>query len=391
MAKPRIAKSNSPEVMAISARPQGSAQAKARELALEAKNGGDGDWSKWIGATGGGLLGYSIMSSILDKTDDEKRKESVWMRVLRELANLGVGAAGAYGGYLLGKNAAATTNATKAVSAPVVGKPADPLWDPKGNKWVLQEDATGSGPYVDLFGEKRDAASAWKWPWWITGGAEGVGSGVAGWQAGRRFIDYLHGEPQPRGKNGVVPTQLPRVQQLQEAVRKAEEAIKTDSANATAHAEAVRRIGDENAQARAEHDANATAKRNAYNDEMAIYNKRLSEYDTRVKAWENGGRKGKPPTPPVQPKAPVIPDFVPKNNPTPPPSSGVTQANVDAARAALKRDMGRRALRWGGASTGLGFLSLLSLLRANHNQEEEARVDARLREAGVDPSAVNLD
>jgi hypothetical protein len=53
--------------------------------------------------------------------------------------------------------------------------------------------------------------------------------------------------------------------------------------------------------------------------------------------------------------------------------------------------MGRRALRWGGASTGLGFLSLLSFLRGKHNYDEEARIDARLREAGVDPSAVNLD
>lgn len=65
--------------------------------------------NKWVQlalAGGGGLLAHSLMSSALENDDEEEEKnESVWRKLLRILAPLGAGAAGAYGGYMLGKSA----------------------------------------------------------------------------------------------------------------------------------------------------------------------------------------------------------------------------------------------------------------------------------------------
>lgn len=79
------------------------------------------DWMPWVLGGGGALLAHSLASSIMEPSDDEKRKESVWMRLLRTLVPIGVGAAGAYGGYALGESmkSAADNKETKQVKIPV--------------------------------------------------------------------------------------------------------------------------------------------------------------------------------------------------------------------------------------------------------------------------------
>lgn len=73
--------------------------------------------NKWLQlalAGGGGLLAHSLVSSMLDNDDEEDaKKESVWRKLLRIIAPLGAGVAGAYGGYLLGKEAQYNANPQK--------------------------------------------------------------------------------------------------------------------------------------------------------------------------------------------------------------------------------------------------------------------------------------
>lgn len=71
-----------------------------------------GSWMPWLVGGGSALLAHSIMSSILEKPDEEKRKQSVWSRLLSTLLPLGVGAIGAYGGYHLGKSLEKKSQAT---------------------------------------------------------------------------------------------------------------------------------------------------------------------------------------------------------------------------------------------------------------------------------------
>ena len=61
-------------------------------------------WIPWALGGGGALLSHAIASSLFDDSEEDKRKESLWMRLLRTLIPLGVGAAGAYGGYRLGES-----------------------------------------------------------------------------------------------------------------------------------------------------------------------------------------------------------------------------------------------------------------------------------------------
>ena len=57
------------------------------------------DWLRWALAGGGGLLGYSLASNLMD---NGKRNKSIWDKVLDLIVPLGVGGLGAYGAYRLG-------------------------------------------------------------------------------------------------------------------------------------------------------------------------------------------------------------------------------------------------------------------------------------------------
>ena len=405
MGDPRIVRSNAPEVAILNAKPTVTGQDKAKELAAVAKkNGGkmppssDSDWAKWITATGGGLLGYSLASSFLDdKTYEEKRKESVWSKVLRELASIGVGAAGAYGGYLLGKKAA--TNDVNAVSAPAREGHNDPLWDPIGKNWVLREDATGDGPYVDLFGEKRDAASAWKWPWAGFAAGSLVGGGVSAVHGARRTGEWLRGgaPKQVVGKDGVVenrvlPENSPKILEMKGNVRDINNALNDDAAKNKIYAEETARIKQENAQALANYEAKKKQLNDQFASDMDAYvNDEIPRYNERKKAWENSkGKKGPMSKAPAMPKKPTFKNFVPKDNPLPPILSGHTAADLATARSNLRKALGRRAAGgWGGAIASF-LASWLMGRQALNNYNEEARVDAELSARGIDPKTVDL-
>lgn len=398
MGNPRIVRSNAPEVVILNSKPTVTGQDKAKELAAIAKkNRGKTDWAKWITSTGGGLLGYSLASSFLDdKTYEEKRKESVWSKVLRELASIGVGAAGAYGGYLLGKKAA--TNDVNAVSAPAREGYNDPLWDPSGKNWVLREDATGDGPYVDLFGEKRDAASAWKWPWYGLSAGSAAGAIASGWHGARRTGEWLRGgEPkQVIGKDGVVvnevnPENSIKMRNLKGEVSKIDSALAEDAAKTKIHEEELRRISDKNTQLKKEHLADQKALLRKHDADMQRFYREEVAYNNRMKAWEKNPKKSKMPNAPKMPHSPTFRDFVPLETPTAPKLSGYTARSLTNAKSNLKRALGRRAAGgWLGAIVS-SLTSLLTARQGYKNWKEEDRVDDELRAAGIDPSSVKLD
>jgi len=93
-----------------------AAAAKAEKAEMEAKknesrkNSFNPDWLRLALATGGGLIGHSLASSLFDgKTEEEKRRESIWTKLLSAMLPIGAAGLGAWGGYALGgqlKNAA---------------------------------------------------------------------------------------------------------------------------------------------------------------------------------------------------------------------------------------------------------------------------------------------
>lgn len=404
MAEPRIIKSNSPEGLLYSSNQ--TAQMKSRELALAAKkNGGkapnpsDSDWAQWITATGGGLLGYSLASSFLDnKTDEDKRKESVWSKVLRELASIGAGAAGAYGGYMLGKQAA--TNDVNTVLGPVRGRNADPLWDTRTKNWVNREDATGPGPYFDLYGEKRDANSAWKWTWapFVAGSA--YGGGVSAVHGARRTGEWLRGgaPKQVLRKGGVVeniviPENSPNIQEMKDKVKDIKKALNEDAKNINAHEEAIKKIKTDDAQRKVEYNANKKYLNDQFASDVDYYaNNRYPKYQEDLRAWNNGTGKNKGPMPkaPEMPKKPILKNFVETTKPEAPTLSGYTTADLATAKSNLRKALGRRAAGgWLGAIASF-LASGLMARQGWKNYKEESRVDGELRARGIDPSMVDL-
>ena len=66
------------------------------------KDGGDMDWVPWATGASGFLLAHTIASSLLEKSEEEKRKSSKMGNMISSILPYLIGAAGAYGGYALG-------------------------------------------------------------------------------------------------------------------------------------------------------------------------------------------------------------------------------------------------------------------------------------------------
>lgn len=85
--------------------------------ALMPKDKGIGIPKDWLNlAMGGGsaLIAHSIASSIFDKPESDRRKDSIWSKVLASLIPIGIGAAGGYGGYKLSEKLFGNPNAKSA-------------------------------------------------------------------------------------------------------------------------------------------------------------------------------------------------------------------------------------------------------------------------------------
>lgn len=102
-----------------------AAAAKAEKSKMEAKKNEDSfnpDWLRLALATGGGLIGHSLASSLFEgKTEEEKRRESLWTKLLSAIIPIGAAGLGAWGGYALGgqlKNAADNKGAQGGKIAP---------------------------------------------------------------------------------------------------------------------------------------------------------------------------------------------------------------------------------------------------------------------------------
>lgn len=353
--KLKIVRSDSPEALKLL---QNSAEKEALRLADEASNRSNVNWTDFVAPVGGGLLGYNLVSSLLDKPEDEKRKESVWSKALRELASIGAGAAGAYGGYLLSK---------KAQAAPEV------LWDLEKNQWVSAENADPNGIYSDLIGENRDAKNAWKWPWVTVGGINAATSLYPMWRAFVRTGQWRRGglSKEVMGPNGAQTVTLPEnnkaIAQQQENVSNIAEALNNDKDKMEQHNAAVDINKVQNKYQKKVNDSNNVAKNKAYAADM--------------KAYASGGTK-------KMPTAPVTPDFVPAPNPPAPRLSGYTITDLNNAKATLKRTLGRRAARHWLTTLAQWLLSGFSFSKGYNNVSEEARTDALLRERGINPDNV---
>lgn len=127
-------------------------------------------WVPWALGGGGALLAHAITSPMFEASDEEKRKESIWSKLLRTIIPLGVGGLGGVAGYALGnalnKKAQAKPTAQKttpsalaapaAPAAPVVVKatlpyPANVFKDSKGNPRLVI-DGVSEDDYNDWIG-----------------------------------------------------------------------------------------------------------------------------------------------------------------------------------------------------------------------------------------------
>ena len=59
-------------------------------------------WMPWVLGGGGALLAHALTSPMFEASEEEKRKESVWSKLLRTIIPLGVGGIGGVAGYALG-------------------------------------------------------------------------------------------------------------------------------------------------------------------------------------------------------------------------------------------------------------------------------------------------
>ena len=121
-------------------------------------------WVPWVMGGGGALLAHALTSPMFEASEEEKRKESVWSKLLRTLIPLGVGGIGGIAGYALGnslnKKAGASSvkkpapAAAPAAPAPIkatLPHPVNVLKDSKGNpQWVL--DGISQGDYDSWMG-----------------------------------------------------------------------------------------------------------------------------------------------------------------------------------------------------------------------------------------------
>lgn len=173
--------------------------ARAAEAAKQ--KGGDFDWRQLGMMAGGGLLAHALASSLVDnKSDEEKRRQSIWERLLAGIIPIGAAGLGAWGGHYLNTKIGAagyvvdgTTNRYDRVSGNI----------PYARRIVKEVVDSAGGPHETLplgprmrytaekdlipqaEGAKGDAES---WRNWALVGAVPSALGTA--LAGKKWWDY---------------------------------------------------------------------------------------------------------------------------------------------------------------------------------------------------------
>ena len=214
--------------------------------AAEAANqkGGDFDWRQLGMMVGGGLLAHALASSLVDnKSDEEKRRQSIWERLLAGIIPIGAAGLGAWGGrYLNTKIGAAgfvvddTTNRYDRVSSNI----------PYARRIVQEAVDSAGGPHETLplgprmrdtvekdlipqtEGAKSDAESLRDWTGWGAGIA-----GVGTVYARKKWRDYAKQEERYARQEADVAAEVAKANQIMDQHNKATEA-------AAANAEALR-------------------------------------------------------------------------------------------------------------------------------------------------------
>jgi hypothetical protein len=108
----------------------------------------DVDWNKWLLAGGSGLIAHSIASSLADKIRSKRgEKKSLWRDILADIMPIGAGAAGAYGGYVLGDKMKTAGCYEKTAQEATPGKygPITGSWDK--SKQVADADKDENAPW----------------------------------------------------------------------------------------------------------------------------------------------------------------------------------------------------------------------------------------------------
>lgn len=201
------------------------ARMNAANAAKQQNTSHDIDWKRLGLMFGGGLLAHTLASSLVNnKTEEEKRRESIWERLLAAIIPIGAAGLGAWGGkYLHEKMGQATTNGVqqvkmKRVPAYVLNGQTNALHQVNGDAGasarrglkLLSEEAGGEspdhkdlGPRMKRVYEETDAESIvprtqaalgdakwWRNALYGTGAVTGIGTGIAG----KMWLKYIREE-----------------------------------------------------------------------------------------------------------------------------------------------------------------------------------------------------
>lgn len=227
---------------------------------------GDLDWMQLALAGGGALLGHSIGSSLFDDSEEEKKKRSIWSRLLATLIPLGVGGLGAYGGYVLGnsmkKSAAGPSNY-------------DEAYKEMGDEWLSKAIPARDKNRRGESGEMGKAVAGYG-----TGAVSLIPTiyGAKNWIGASRRLSALKDlSTEWEGKYGPLLTEQKNLQQAM-PLYEAEAAHAANKANfATARAN---RYADRLAKARAAVQANNKINAKAINNNQ----KQLEKVDPKLEA-----------------------------------------------------------------------------------------------------------
>ena len=285
---------------------------------------GKTDWNTLLTTGGGALLAYALASSLVDKPYGERKKDSMWMKVLRALIPVGAGVAGGVAGHYLGTKMAEDNNSSSNSTAKASSKA-------NGNPGTVNVQR-------NWLADLADEADDWQMPYYLGGGAMGLG-GLAELAFGaKRGVEYAKGTPHTswRGKDVKDWKYLEDMKSEIEAAK-----------------------------------ANEAAQAN-YKAQKAQWDKSVEAYNKDLQQWQNATQsKAKGAKAPVYPTEPAAP-------------APYTGKSVADAEAAYRKAVGKRAIGHGAAGVGLLGAGALSWLMGSHNAQQVDDLSSQIRQIFID-------